>query len=78
MEHVDGIGKPRRVDDPECPRDIADADFPHAGPDRVHGSPVVRIAATLHLVDLVPGLTPGRCRECAYIIEGAAPEHDGL
>jgi hypothetical protein len=78
VQDVNGIAERRYVDDPERTGGIADADFPHARPDRVHGPPVVRIAATLQLVDLVPGLTPRHGRECAQIIKGAAPEHDGL
>ena len=43
---------------------------------RVHGLPVVRIPAGLHLVQLMAGLSPGRQREGAQVFQRTAPKLD--
>src|SRR5258708_30015809 len=78
MQHVNGIIELRHIQHSECSRGIANPNFPHPSANRIHGLPVVRLAPTLDLVELISCLTPGRCRKCTQIVERTASEFNGL
>jgi len=78
MQHVNRISDIRHIDDPECAIRIANAYFPNAWTDAPHRLPVIRLPATLHLVDLVSGSAPGADRKPPQIVQGATPEDGRL
>src|SRR5437762_6414914 len=57
---------------------ITNSNFSHALADGIHRLPVIRLAPTLHLIELISRFTPGGLRKCAQILKCAASKLDRL
>ena len=68
----------RHVAHPKRSPGVSDVDFLDPRPHGVHGFPIIRLPAQLHLVQLVAGLAAGAYGEVADVIQSAAPELDRL
>ena len=75
---MDGLGEPGNVHDPKRPGGIPNPNLLHALTDRIHRLPVVRVLAVLYLIELMAGLAPCREGKATKVIQGTAPELDGL
>jgi hypothetical protein len=78
VQHVDDISKLGYVDHPKRSFFLPNPYFADARPDHVHRLPVIRVAALLHLVDLMASLPTGTNRKVAEVVQGTSPEFNGL
>ena len=78
MQYHHHLRKLGYIDDAKCLSRIPDPNFTHTWPDAGHGFPIIRIAAGLHLIQLVTSLAFGRCRKQLEVSERAAPELNRL
>src|SRR4051812_13477332 len=74
MQYVNGVIEACDIHYPEGSSSITNPNFPCSAAHHCDRLPIIRIVPMLHLVELVSGVPPGRCREGPQIVQRAAPE----
>jgi hypothetical protein len=74
IQHVYGIGKTGAVDHPISAGVVTYPDFFDTLANRGHGFEVVRLLASLHLIELITRILPGVLGKIPQTIEGIAEE----